>query len=741
MGDRPKVSPGSSPSRHGSGTGTKTQDSQPHSKRVQFGRESRPSFTRQDFDRDSFKANGPPRSKSIDKIKREAGVWNEQSPLLGPRGSEEVERLSPLDNVLSPASDESWDGDGDGDESQETKSSWYLLLLTMAIGGLQIAWSVELSNGSPYLLGLGISKSLLAFVWIAGPLSGTLVQPYVGIKSDRCRSRFGKRRPFMLGGAAATIVSLMLLAWTREIIGGIGWGVFRAGPDSQGVVTASIVFAVLMIYVLDFSINVIQAAIRAFIVDNAPTHQQDSANAWASRISGVGNIVGYLFGYVDLPKYFWFFGDTQFKVLCVVASLAMAGTLAISCSTISERDPRLDGAPEEGESGVLGFFKGLYHSMRKLPTQITRVCQVQFFAWIGWFPFLFYITTYIGEMYVEDTLRENPNMTPAEVDEEWEKATRIGTRALLIFALTTFTASVILPFIVARSFEAPHHDPVTPLTPGTRTPGAKTPGTKTPGTPGASRMDGYFSYNPIQTPRAARTPLTPGASRSEGYFGQVYQPARAPHTPLTPGASRSEGYFGYRPKRAVDRDLKQGHQKRSFIKRFMRRFSNFPEIRWLTLRRAWMLSHVLFALLTWLTFAAKTTWAATVLVALIGIPWAVTNWAPYALIAAEISKRDQIRRGQISPPQTRDGQLLAEGEDPSEGADQAGIVLGIHNVAIAAPQVIATLVSSVIFKALQKPRGSVGDDSVAWVLRFGGCAALVAAYLTRRVGEEEDSEK
>ena len=80
--------------------------------------------------------------------------------------------------------------------------------------------------------------------------------------------------------------------------------------------------------------------------------------------------------------------------------------------------------------------------------------------------------------------------------------------------------------------------------------------------------------------------------------------------------------------------------------------------------------------------------------------------------------------------------MLAHGEDPSEGADQAGIVLGIHNVAIAAPQVVATLVSSVIFKALQKPRGSVGDDSVAWVLRFGGVSALVAAWLTTRVREE-----
>jgi solute carrier family 45 protein 1/2/4 len=66
------------------------------------------------------------------------------------------------------------------------------------------------------------------------------------------------------------------------------------------------------------------------------------------------------------------------------------------------------------------------------------------------------------------------------------------------------------------------------------------------------------------------------------------------------------------------------------------------------------------------------------------------------------------------------------------------VVLGIHNVAIAAPQVIATLVSSVIFRALQKPRGVAGDDSVAWVLRFGGLCAIIAAWLTLRVHEEKD---
>lgn len=646
-------------------------------------------------------------SKSLDLIKREDGV-NEHSPLLAPRRSQDVGDLPPLSTITSPE-DEDWHEERD--HMQETKSSWYLFLMTFCLGGLQIAWSVELSNGSPYLLGLGISKSLLAFVWIAGPLSGTLVQPYVGIKSDRCRSRWGKRRPFMVFGALATIVSLMALAWARELIYGLMHGIFRIDAKSEAIITVTIIFAVLMIYVLDFSINVIQAAMRAFFVDCAPPHQQDAANAWASRMSGVGNIVGYLFGYIDLPKYFWFFGDTQFKVLCVIASVTMAGTLAVSALSVQERDPRFEGEPAKEVGGVLAFFTGLWRSMRKLPLQISLVCQVQLAAWIGWFPFLFYITTYIGEIYVDPYFVENPHLDPSEVDRIWEEGTRMGTFALLVFAVTTFASSVFLPFIVASSYRPPEPQPRTPMTPGARGPATPT----TPRTPGgATAASGYFGYASGHLSTAPNTPHTPGgAAVGSSYFG------------FRSGAHHDD-YFG---------SAVAPRQKSKYMRLFRLRSIEIP---WLTLRRAWLLSHVLFALLTFATFFIRSVWAATALVGLIGVPWAMTNWAPYALIAAEVGKRDAIRRGAIRPPPTRDGQLLAHGEDPAEGADQAGVVLGIHNVAIAAPQVVATLVSSVIFRALQKPRGEPGDDSVAWVLRFGGVAALGAAVLCRRVMEEGD---
>lgn len=393
-------------------------------------------------------------------------------------------------------------------------------------------------------------------------------------------------------------------------------------------------------------------------------HQQNEANAWASRVSGVGNVLGYVSGYVDLPHILPFFGNTQFKVLCVIACLALAITVTVSCLTIHERDPRLEGHPPPQKGGVFAFFIELYRSIRRLPPQIMKVCQVQFFAWIGWFPFLFYITTFVGEIYVEPFFAENPNMTPEEIDQTWERATRIGTFALLIFAITNLASAVILPLLVQPTFKSPEKAPRTPMTPLPHTPGSST-------------------------------------SLSEGYF--------------PPNQS--------------------AHSQPSLRKRTSRLRSKIPSLRipGLTLRRAWVISHLLFALATWLTFLVHTTRAATILVAFIGIPWALTNWAPFALIAAEISKRDALRRHQLPVPATTADPLSEDAEKP---ADQAGVVLGIHNVAIAAPQVIATLVSSAIFRALQKPRGSTGDDSVAWVLRFGGLATLVAAWLTLRIEEE-----
>ena len=132
------------------------------------------------------------------------------------------------------------------------------------------------------------------------------------------------------------------------------------------------------------------------------------------------------------------------------------------------------------------------------------------------------------------------------------------------------------------------------------------------------------------------------------------------------------------------------------------------------------------------TSVVTTPTGATVLTAIVGLPWALTLWAPFALISAEISKRDSEAR------QRGDRGGLGNDSAVKHPEDQAGVILGLHNVAISAPQILATLISGAIFKMAQKPRGEPYDTSVGWVLKFGGLAALVAAFFTWRVGEEAE---
>ncbi|KAI4095650.1 MAG: hypothetical protein LQ344_001581 [Seirophora lacunosa] len=580
-----------------------------------------------------------PTNKAETRTKASLEILNENSPLLSPQIFEHDGALLESDTSVAELDFL------DGEEQQESKSVW-----------LQIAWATEVSNGSPYLLSLGMSKALLAIFWIVGPLSGVIVQPYIGIMSDNSRYRIGKRKPFMIGGAAATLLSFLALAWTREIVHTF-LGLFGADPESKFVKVATISFAIGWLCLLDVAINTVQAGIRAFIVDNAPTHQQEDANAWAGIILGVGSVLGYLSGYVNLPKIMPFFGNTQFKVLSVITCTALGGTVTISCLCITERDPRNDPPPPAEQTGVIAFFRQTFRSARRLSPQIRKVCEVQIFNWIGWFPFLFYLTTYIGQLHVNPVFRANPNMTPKEVDEAWESATRVGSFALLIFAITSFGSNMILPLFVVPTYRAP------------------------------SPLKGTHSFH--------------SASSAHRNGNQSNTPSG---TPLPMSASMTS-FFPPPPDEA-------SHSR-------LARLLSLAQIPWLTLRRAWLLSHLLFALCMASTFFITTPLAATILAGVVGLSWALSLWAPFALISAEISKRDARARktGGIND-------------------DQAGVVLGLHNVAISAPQILATLVSSVIFRISQKPRGEPGDDSVGWVMRFGGLAALVAAYMTSRLREE-----
>lgn len=349
------------------------------------------------------------------------------------------------------------------------RSTAYVLTVTLILGALQLAWSVEFSEVTPFLLSLGLSKRILSLVWLAGPLSGSIGQPIVGLLSDRCMLSYGRRRIFIIIGCLLTCLSLIFLSHSKNFI---SWILTPFNLSNESLNTFIIVFACIGIYILDFSIAIIQASSRALIVDVVPTDQQQVANAWAARMIGIFNLFGFWLGTLNLIEIFPFLGDSQFKVLTIIVAFLMILLTSFSIYLIKERNPQTDvtlinqretnnnklnslGIKSSLNDSVLNqlinFFKEIFISFKTIPNQVKIVCYAQLFAWIGYFPLLFYTTSYVGELFLYNKGYPNPNLIPPELkDELLNESTRVGTYALLSNSIVSLIIVSFLPIILKK---------------------------------------------------------------------------------------------------------------------------------------------------------------------------------------------------------------------------------------------------------------------------------------------------
>ncbi|CAG8566202.1 5287_t:CDS:2, partial [Funneliformis mosseae] len=304
--------------------------------------------------------------------------------------------------------------------------------------------------GSPYLRTLGLSSELIALVWLAGPLSGLLVQPLIGAISDKSTFKIGRRRPFILIGAILVCLSMAGIAYSKEWAALIlGKTISRHNNDAE-INRIAIYIAVTAFYCLDFSINAVQASCRALILDIPSFSQQETGNAWAGRMMHVGNVAGYFTGFLDLTVLFPILGDTQLKVLCIIACIMLTLSLLITCLSVREKAYE----PVDEVEPWWNTFVYIYKAFRYLPVPIQRICNVQFFAWMGWFPFLFFSTTWVAEMYARTHPDEDPN------DQDFiYKATRAGSFGLLIYSMVSVVAGTFIPQFTPKTY--PSNSPFT----------------------------------------------------------------------------------------------------------------------------------------------------------------------------------------------------------------------------------------------------------------------------------------
>jgi len=76
-------------------------------------------------------------------------------------------------------------------------SFWQIWNMSFGFLGVQIGYSLQNGNTSRILSALGANVDQLSYFWLAAPLAGLIVQPIVGLSSDKTWTRLGRRIPFI----------------------------------------------------------------------------------------------------------------------------------------------------------------------------------------------------------------------------------------------------------------------------------------------------------------------------------------------------------------------------------------------------------------------------------------------------------------------------------------------------------------------------------------------------------------
>ncbi|KAJ7953781.1 Sucrose transport protein [Quillaja saponaria] len=200
-------------------------------------------------------------------------------------------------NSPSPSSSSGREANGSANISPVVPHSSLinLILSCMVAAGVQFGWALQLSLLTPYIQTLGIGHAFSSFIWLCGPITGLVVQPCVGIWSDKCTSKYGRRRPFILAGSLMISVAVILIGFSADI----GFLLGDTSEDCRkfkGTRTRAAFVFIIGFWMLDLANNTVQGPARALLADMAGPDQRNTANAVFCSWMAVGNILGFSSG-------------------------------------------------------------------------------------------------------------------------------------------------------------------------------------------------------------------------------------------------------------------------------------------------------------------------------------------------------------------------------------------------------------------------------------------------------------
>lgn len=163
-----------------------------------------------------------------------------------------------------------------------------LFNLSFGFFGVQIAYALQSANISRIFATLGADPHQLSFFWVLPPLMGMIVQPIVGILSDKTwmGEFFGRRKFYLLIGAIIAVAVMVLLpnagdfTFTQSVFLGLN---------------AAMWFGLFSLMFLDTSINIAMQPFKMMVGDMVNEEQKGLAYSIQSFLCNAGSLAGYIF--------------------------------------------------------------------------------------------------------------------------------------------------------------------------------------------------------------------------------------------------------------------------------------------------------------------------------------------------------------------------------------------------------------------------------------------------------------
>ena len=306
--------------------------------------------------------------------------------------------------------------------------------LSFALGffGLQFAWQMRIILSGPVTENLGASPFIFGLIWLAGPFTGMVVQPLIGALSDKTTSPFGRRRPYLLGGALLSALALWALPNSELITNTIG-STFNIHMPAL----AALCFAAIMIWILDACVNIAQGPYRALIPDVVPPEQHSIANSYISLAIGLGSVVAA----GTSPFLKWAFNyQMSINAQFIMAALAFALGMTWTCMMIKER--RYVPVEENEEKAKSNFITTLKEFFALSP-EVGKICWMQFFTWIGNMCMMIYFTQYaVHTVFGVPDLSGVSEVVKSTYDSAVLAGTNFSSICFAIFNLVCFVVAI-----------------------------------------------------------------------------------------------------------------------------------------------------------------------------------------------------------------------------------------------------------------------------------------------------------